>query len=269
MFKTVVTFTCNETLLKAKKVQKEGLVGVFIPQCEKDGSFKAKQCLASAGGCYCVDNDGKKISNFTRSHISCECIRTKYYADKKGLIGTFSPQCRHDGTYEPMQCYGSTGQCWCVNNEGKQLSNGTIGLASCSCIRQKYESTVKPLLGGFVPRCEADGTYSPMQTHEGYAWCANSEGIKINNESRSLKACKCPLQQYFAVEQKLLGVFTPKCDADGTFKAMQCNEHNCWCTRPDGSVMHVQAKSLATCTCYRQEELILARGKRLFQKVCF
>ena len=43
---------------------------------------------------------------------------------QKALIdgSKFVPRCKRDGTYEDVQCDGSTGECWCVGKDGKELS---------------------------------------------------------------------------------------------------------------------------------------------------
>ena len=37
-----------------------------------------------------------------------------------GLVGAYSPQCNEDGSWKRLQCHGSIGYCWCVNNEGEK-----------------------------------------------------------------------------------------------------------------------------------------------------
>ncbi len=35
--------------------------------------------------------------------------------------GNFIPQCMVTGEYEKIQCHGSIGHCWCVNEIGEEL----------------------------------------------------------------------------------------------------------------------------------------------------
>ena len=49
------------------------------------------------------------------------------------IVGRFVPQCAADGSYEEVQCYGSTGYCWCVDVGGNPV-DGTMtrGLPHCN-----------------------------------------------------------------------------------------------------------------------------------------
>lgn len=47
--------------------------------------------------------------------------------------GFFKPQCDEQGNYLPMQCWHSTGFCWCVDREGNELPDTRMrGRPQCS-----------------------------------------------------------------------------------------------------------------------------------------
>ena len=48
-------------------------------------------------------------------------------ANATGLIGEFIPQCEEDGSYSPMQCWSSTGYCWCVDENGIEIPGSSLG----------------------------------------------------------------------------------------------------------------------------------------------
>lgn len=48
-------------------------------------------------------------------------------ANASGLIGEFIPQCEDDGSYSPIQCWGSTGYCWCVDLNGVEIPGTSLG----------------------------------------------------------------------------------------------------------------------------------------------
>ncbi|XP_034040107.1 nidogen-1 [Thalassophryne amazonica] len=45
-------------------------------------------------------------------------------------VGHFVPTCDENGAYEPMQCHGSTGQCWCVDRNGQEIPGTRSGPGS-------------------------------------------------------------------------------------------------------------------------------------------
>ena len=48
-------------------------------------------------------------------------------ANTSGLIGEFIPQCEEDGSYSPLQCWASTGYCWCVDENGNEIAGTSLG----------------------------------------------------------------------------------------------------------------------------------------------
>jgi len=66
------------------------------------------------------------------------------------LMGAFVPQCDDTGQYEPLQCHGSTGYCWCVDTAGARISDefgpsdeDAITRDDCVALRQqRLEETV-------------------------------------------------------------------------------------------------------------------------------
>jgi hypothetical protein len=50
----------------------------------------------------------------------CELKRADAFSSKHiGLqpVGRFTPQCEKDGNYSRIQCWASTGYCWCVDQK--------------------------------------------------------------------------------------------------------------------------------------------------------
>tara|TARA_B100001250_G_scaffold403643_1_gene418469 strand:- start:712 stop:1443 length:732 start_codon:yes stop_codon:yes gene_type:complete len=48
-------------------------------------------------------------------------------ANATGIIGEFIPQCEEDGSYSPIQCWSSTGYCWCVDENGIEIPGTSLG----------------------------------------------------------------------------------------------------------------------------------------------
>lgn len=45
-------------------------------------------------------------------------------------VGQYIPTCDENGAYEPMQCHGSTGHCWCVDRNGQEIPGTRSGPGS-------------------------------------------------------------------------------------------------------------------------------------------
>ena len=51
--------------------------------------------------------------------------------------GTFVPKCKDNGDFEETQCHGSTGYCWCVDNDGKKLPGTSHRFKKPQCARSE------------------------------------------------------------------------------------------------------------------------------------
>ena len=56
-----------------------------------------------------------------------ECQRRARESGRQPSVGAYIPQCTPDGEYIPRQCHGSTGHCWCVNEDGEELVGSRRG----------------------------------------------------------------------------------------------------------------------------------------------
>jgi len=89
------------------------------------------------------------------------------------------PQCEEDGSYSPMQCWASTGYCWCVDDNGVEIPGTSIqswlGTPDClgstdSCEAEYIEGCM--WFEFWEPVCGCDGiSYS----NQGEAGCYGIE----------------------------------------------------------------------------------------------
>uniref|UniRef100_A0A4V2H922 U104-Liphistoxin-Lsp1a_1 n=1 Tax=Liphistius sp. SGP-2016 TaxID=1905180 RepID=A0A4V2H922_9ARAC len=68
-----VNVTACDCFLELYKADSLNLIGSYIPQCENDGTYKAKQCHGSTGYCWCVDKKGTLLTEKVPPghHLSC------------------------------------------------------------------------------------------------------------------------------------------------------------------------------------------------------
>jgi hypothetical protein len=187
----------------------------------------------------------------------CDSQREKALArTKTGMMGVFVPACASDGTFAAKQCHASTGQCWCSDQAGKEM-HGTRGRPGptdedrCVVLRSQCSASLDdtcrlpPTSEG---ACELSMTRYFFNARVGKCETVSVEGCKGNNNSfSSMEECSktCPSDDgdgtSFSCESRLavaaqlenkglLGVFTPSCAEDGSWKAMQCHDTlGCWC----------------------------------------
>ncbi|XP_078147276.1 nidogen-2 [Centroberyx gerrardi] len=270
------------------------ILGAFVPQCDAEGQYAPLQCHSSTGHCWCVDSRGQERAG-TRTapgtppkdcdkpdepespKTHCEQHRDNIQTTSPEgypIIGAFVPQCDANGQYRPLQCHGSTGHCWCVDNRGQERT-GTRTLPGtppkdcdkperpkthCEHHRDRVQTTSPegyPIVGAFVPQCDAEGQYTPLQCHgsTGHCWCVDSRGQERTG-TRTLpgtppKDCDQPDEperpkthcehhrdsvQTTSPEEYPIGAFVPQCDAEGQYRPLQCHGStgHCWCVDSRG-----------------------------------
>uniref|UniRef100_A0A3P8RFY0 Nidogen 2a (osteonidogen) n=1 Tax=Astatotilapia calliptera TaxID=8154 RepID=A0A3P8RFY0_ASTCA len=147
------------------------------------GSFQCQCQLGFFGnGFYCSQQEGQ-------------------YADGYPITGVYKPQCDAEGQYLPQQCHGSTGYCWCVDSRGEERAGTRTppGAAPVDCDRpvtpterpesmcERWRASLIEHYGGkpgpqqYVPQCEPDGEFSPVQCYgeTNYCWCVDQNGRMV------------------------------------------------------------------------------------------
>ncbi|XP_041821737.1 nidogen-2 [Chelmon rostratus] len=268
------------------------IVGAYVPQCDADGQYTQLQCHGSSGYCWCVDSRGQeragtrtspgapptdcdKPDEPERPKTHCEQHRDSVQTSPEGfpILGAFVPQCDSNGQYTAQQCHGSSGHCWCVDGRGQEragtrTSPGTPPVdcdrpdeperpkTHCEHHRDGVQTTSPegyPIVGAYVPQCDANGQYIPLQCHgsSGHCWCVDSRGQERAGTrtppGTQPKDCDRPdeperpkthCEQHRDSVQTtspegfpILGAFVPQCDADGQYTPQQCqgSSGHCWC----------------------------------------
>uniref|UniRef100_A0A8C7FIV9 Nidogen 2 n=1 Tax=Oncorhynchus kisutch TaxID=8019 RepID=A0A8C7FIV9_ONCKI len=207
--------TCSDTAYHIP----EGypIPGVFVPECDEQGQYRALQCHGSTGHCWCVDSRGQERAGTRKgpgtSQPNCDepdrperpkthCEQHKDSVQTTSpegypIPGVFVPECDEQGQYRALQCHGSTGHCWCVDSRGQERAGtrkgpgtgqpncdepGEFNRPKTHCEHQRDSlQTTSPegnVDGAFVPQCDEQGQYRALQCHgaTGHCWCVDSRG---------------------------------------------------------------------------------------------
>lgn len=112
---------------------------------------------------------GEPVVLVVPQSATAPCTEQLESSGEPPLVGAFVPQCDGAGQYEPRQCDGSTGYCWCVDTAGTRISDQvgpsddeTMTRDDCVALRQEQlgESVTEPTPaaeGGDVEDYENDG----------------------------------------------------------------------------------------------------------------
>ncbi|XP_028277848.1 nidogen-2 isoform X2 [Parambassis ranga] len=274
--------------------------GVFVPQCDANGQYASQQCHGSTGHCWCVDRTGQERPG-TRtppgtSPVDCdrpdEPQRPKTHCEHHRdsvqttspegypIVGAYVPQCDAEGQYSSQQCHGSTGHCWCVDRTGQERAGTRTGPGTpsvdcdkpdepqrpkthCEHHRDSVQTTSPegyPIVGAYVPQCDAEGQYSSQQCHgsTGQCWCVDRSGqertgtrtgpgsprvdcnrpVPVLPTHRPESVCerwRASLIEHYGGKPEPQQ-YVPQCEPDGHFSPVQCYGETtyCWCVDQDG-----------------------------------
>ncbi|XP_049319661.1 nidogen-2 isoform X6 [Astyanax mexicanus] len=141
-------------------------VGAHVPQCDDQGQYRPQQCHGSTGHCWCVDSRGQErqgtrtppgsprfncdapVVPTQRPETVCERWRASLLEHYGGRPSPqqYLPQCDSAGEFNPVQCYGDSSYCWCVDRDGREVagtrSNDPVKPA---CIPTVAPPTMRPL----------------------------------------------------------------------------------------------------------------------------
>uniref|UniRef100_A0A182QCI0 SPARC-related modular calcium-binding protein 2 n=1 Tax=Anopheles farauti TaxID=69004 RepID=A0A182QCI0_9DIPT len=96
-----------------------------------------------------VDPKGEDDTIFKDSEADSDCLSDRKYAldeQKYGTNALYVPECTADGRYQRVQCYRSTGYCWCVNEDtGKNIPGTSTKNEKPVC--DQYASSTRPMKG--------------------------------------------------------------------------------------------------------------------------
>uniref|UniRef100_A0A3Q3JDN9 Nidogen 2a (osteonidogen) n=1 Tax=Monopterus albus TaxID=43700 RepID=A0A3Q3JDN9_MONAL len=266
-------------------------LGAFIPQCDPDGRYRPLQCHSSTGYCWCVDSQGQERAGTRTSPGSppkncdepappkthCEQHRDSIQTTSPEgypLVGAYVPQCDANGQYTPLQCHGSIGHCWCVDSNGQERPGTRTqpGAPPVDCDRperarthcEHHRDSVQttspegyPIVGAYVPTCDDNGQYTPLQCHgsTGHCWCVDSRGEERPGTRTPPGAPAVDCDKPVSIRPKthcehhrdsvqttspegypLVGAYVPQCDDNGQYTTLQCHGStgHCWCVDSRG-----------------------------------
>ncbi|KAB5562577.1 hypothetical protein PHYPO_G00019510 [Pangasianodon hypophthalmus] len=178
------------------RVDASPVAGAFIPQCDEEGQYRSLQCHGSTGHCWCVDSRGQERAG-TRTppgtpprncdipvvavptqhpQTVCERWRASLMEHYGGRPGPqhFLPQCDTSGEFTPVQCYGDTSYCWCVDKDGREVP----GTRSHDKVKPACIPTVPPPTMHPLPR--PDVTPPPSGTTLLYAQGQQIGALPLN-----------------------------------------------------------------------------------------
>eukprot|EP00999_Lentomonas_sp_LEN2_P001085 NODE_2091_length_655_cov_66.731061_g2041_i0.p2 GENE.NODE_2091_length_655_cov_66.731061_g2041_i0~~NODE_2091_length_655_cov_66.731061_g2041_i0.p2 ORF type:complete len:175 (-),score=48.99 NODE_2091_length_655_cov_66.731061_g2041_i0:55-579(-) len=99
--------------------------------CEKLLKYEPSAACTLAGFCSATleaeNNLNQQLAGVDVNGLGPEITPCLSAREKmtKGLLGGYVPHCDDDGSFSRVQCWGSTGYCWCVEKQSGKTIPGT------------------------------------------------------------------------------------------------------------------------------------------------
>uniref|UniRef100_A0A8C6T982 Nidogen 1a n=1 Tax=Neogobius melanostomus TaxID=47308 RepID=A0A8C6T982_9GOBI len=106
----------------------DGSICQDVDECQLGRCHPDAGCYNSQGSFTCECNPGYYGDGFQcspeRQKTPCEQHRDSLHFGPRGPrppVGQYIPTCDQNGAYTPMQCHHSIGECWCVDQAGREI----------------------------------------------------------------------------------------------------------------------------------------------------
>ncbi|GAB1605671.1 nidogen-2-like [Argonauta hians] len=132
------------------------------------------------------------------------------------------------------------------------------------CLRLRAAGLNSQLIDIFIPKCEQDGTYTPVQCHTNGCYCADEFGAPITDVDISLEEVKRTNMNCRCARDRLKYMKTIKekpeeqneriflCERNGNYAKVQCTGSICYCVDDEGnqrtsSTVHISRSGSVKC----------------------
>ncbi|XP_077789747.1 thyroglobulin, partial [Podarcis muralis] len=172
----------------------------------------------------------------------------------------YIPQCDGLGNWLPVQCYDSSGRCWCVDERGRYISDSLVTRSTQlpQCQTPCQRSQVNALISGwrrtgltfnvtssdlFAPSCAETGAYAVLQKSETRTWCVDPtsgeafQQSDVDANGRAHCPSYCKMLESKALLREMGRGYIPQCEgSSGGFSPVQRTEdqESSWCVFENG-----------------------------------
>ncbi|XP_071040481.1 equistatin isoform X2 [Parasteatoda tepidariorum] len=223
---------CSQTLAKCVPVEskctkerRRARAGDVI-KCDEFGFYEPVVCKSGVL-CYCVNKNGKRIFGTDvaskKELMNCKCSRDYDKFPRKVPDGNFL-RCLPNGNYDPIQC--SDESCYCMGDEFHTFGIVAKSIKELLCYDkrshrdddemlrskcwheqnflerqiQNYTENGVRVIGAYLPKCDLDGSYAPVQCKKNECYCVKKNGelyhkrkyrVKRTPDNVKNMTCRC------------------------------------------------------------------------------